>query len=237
MILSDDNLKEFIKKARDHATLETCALILETHSTHELFFCENVSNEKDSFIINPLEYLKAQAIGKVVGVVHSHVDGPDEFSQSDIHSSERTGLPFYLYNIESKNLIEYIPMKFRGPLIGRDWVHGINDCFTLIKDYYKQHLFIDLKDMYRAPYWWEQTSNLYMLNFSDYGFRVVKTPQVNDIALCKVGSPVPNHGAIVLDNNYILHHFYKHLSCTEVFGMLWRKSAKLFLRHESLCDK
>lgn len=234
MIVSGPCLKTFALMAVKKAPREACALIVETHSTHELFFCDNISNDDEDFVISPLNYLTAERRGKIVGVIHSHINGPDVFSDADKASSERTGLPFYLYNLESAKLSEYLPLKFSGPLIGRPWVHGINDCFSLIRDYYKQHLYLEIKDIYRAPYWWEQTGNLYLQNFADYGFRIVKDPQVNDIVLCQIGSPVPNHGAILLENNYILHHFYKHLSCTEVFGALWRKNAKMFLRHEKL---
>lgn len=234
MILSNELKQEFAIYARREAPIEACALIIETHAAHELYYCKNTSDTKDMFVIDGRSFVNAETFGNIVGVVHSHVEGPAEMSDYDIKSSERSGKPFYMLDLKTNTWCEYIPKKYRGALIGREWVHGVNDCYTLIQDFYEQKLNIKLADLYRAPFWWENTGNMYMTNFAEYGFRVVTEPRMYDIALCQIGSNVPNHGAILLEDNKILHHFFRHLSKIDIYDNLWRKATKVFLRHKLL---
>jgi len=234
MLLSDTLKNEFALYAKSRIPKEACGIIIETTNSHIIFPCENIADSDDDFQIAPNNYMNAQHFGKIVGVVHSHVFGPAKMSDVDIAASEAHKLPYYMVDLADHTWVEYIPSKFRGPLIGREWVHGVNDCYTLIQDYYKHHLKINLPDVYRSPMWWENGGNLYGENFDAYGFRVVSDLREHDVLLIQVGSSTPNHGAIFLGNTNIMHHFYKHLSNIELYDGVWRKNTKIILRYKSL---
>lgn len=49
--------------------------------------------------------------------------------------------------------------------IGRKFVHGSTDCYSLVRDFYKNEFGIELTDYARAEFWWNKGQNLYMDNF------------------------------------------------------------------------
>jgi cell wall-associated NlpC family hydrolase len=51
----------------------------------------------------------------------------------------------------------------------------------------------------------------------------------------KVASSVPNHAAIYIGGDIILHHVYGRLSNRQIYGGYWRKHTTHHLRHKSLC--
>lgn len=110
----------------------------------------------------------------------------------------------------SKNLSEvFIPDKYfeNSLLIGRPFLHGLFDCYTLIRDYYKKEFNVYLPtNMQRNWEWWLQGDNLYLDSAKYYGFEEVRELKIHDVIIMKVASPVPNHGAIYIGDNKILHH-------------------------------
>ena len=59
--------------------------------------------------------------------------------------------------------------------------------------------------------------------------------QYGDILLMNIESPVPNHAAIYLGENIILHHVTNRLSSRDVYkwGGYYHKMTAMVLRHES----
>jgi cell wall-associated NlpC family hydrolase len=124
-----------------------------------------------------------------------------------------------------------MPAAGEMPLEGRVFVHGAIDCYTLIRDYYRQELGITLMDFHRKDDWWHSGENLYVENFTKAGFVEVDTPSNGDVILMAIGSPTPCHGAIWLDGDVLLHHLYGRLSCREVYGAAYRERTTHFLTY------
>jgi hypothetical protein len=110
----------------------------------------------------------------------------------------------------SKNISEvFIPNRYfeNAKYEGRPFLHGLFDCYTLIRDYYKKEFNIFLPtNIQRNWEWWSQGENLYVENAKYHSFEEVTDIKKHDVLIMKVGSPVPNHGAIYLGDNKILHH-------------------------------
>lgn len=77
--------------------------------------------------------------------------------------------------------------------------------------------------------------NLYLDHFEEAGFVQVDEVELrpHDAILMQAGADRPNHAAIYLGDNLILHHFFGRLSSRDVWGGYWRKCATHFLRHRS----
>lgn len=110
----------------------------------------------------------------------------------------------------SKNLSEvFIPDRYfeNKNLENRPFLHGVFDCYTLIRDYYKKEFNVYLPtNIQRNWEWWLQGENLYLDNAKYYDFAEVTEVQKHDVLVMKVASSVPNHGAIYLGDGKILHH-------------------------------
>ena len=139
------------------------------------------------------------------------------------------------------NIIETIPnMPLEGRLFrnGPSGTDGKGDCYAIVKDWYKQHKNIILPEYARGSEWWKEGQNLYMDGFKSAGFIDVtdevkssNIPQVGDIGLMSINSPVPNHAIIYIDNNLMLHHLANRLSRTEPIGR-WSKFITVWLRYK-----
>jgi cell wall-associated NlpC family hydrolase len=122
-------------------------------------------------------------------------------------------------------------------LIGRKFVHGASDCYTLIRAYYWQIHGIMLPDFARDDNWWKEGENIYADQFAAAGFRQISADEVKegDVFIGKVRSAVPNHGGILLSNGIGLHHLADRLSRRESI-LPWRRFVTHWLRYENLSN-
>jgi cell wall-associated NlpC family hydrolase len=128
-----------------------------------------------------------------------------------------------------------MPEGYTAPLLGRMWCHGVLDCYSLIRDWYRLERGIVLPDFTRSDEWWLKNQNLYVDNFRAAGFtRIVDEDalQPGDVLLMQIMAPVPNHGAVYLGDGIILHHLHGRLSCREVWGGYYKKHTTHILRHD-----
>lgn len=146
----------------------------------------------------------------LLAVVHSHPDFPDCPSEADMRGQLASGVPWGIVATDGQ---QTTPIRWwghgeRGPLIGRGFVHGITDCYGLIRDYYADELGIDLPEYPRSWEWWRNGGNLYLEGFAEAGFRRIEQSEAKpgDMWLAQLRSDVPSHGGIVLDSGLALHH-------------------------------
>ena len=63
---------------------EACGLLLNVKGKERYYPCRNLSmTDHQCFIIDPEDYVKADNIGEIVGVVNSHPITPPDPSQAD----------------------------------------------------------------------------------------------------------------------------------------------------------
>lgn len=237
MMLTDNLKAEILSHAKTSLGREICGLII-SKKRHKVYIpCRNIAFSSAEFEIHPEDYAKSEDAGKVLAVVHSHPVTNTNPSQADLVGIEASNLPWVICNprTEQFNVIE--PSGYVAPYEGREFVHGVMDCYSIWRDFYKREFNIEMLDYYRGHEWWVKGENLYLDNYIDAG--MVEVPlsdiQYGDIILMQVVSPVPNHAAIYLGDNIILHHVMGRLSCRDVFGGYWRKIAVKYLRHKSRC--
>ena len=138
----------------------------------------------------------------------------------------------------SKNISEvFIPNEYfeNAKYEGRPFLHGLFDCYTLIRDYYKREFNIFLPtNMQRNWNWWSQGENLYVDNAKYHRFEEVTDIKKHDVLVMKIGSPVPNHGAIYLGNNKILHHAAGRFSTIQTLTNSYKQKISVIYRNKSL---
>lgn len=212
---------------------EACGLIIIERGREVFVPCQNRADGNEHFIIAAEDYAAAEDRGEIVGVFHSHPDASPLPSEADLVSCEKTGVPWWIVSVPDRQWHRFEPNGYQAPLVGREFQHGVLDCYAIIRDWYKQFLDIELTDYSRRDNWWHDgVSNLYVENFRQEGFYSVETAQRGDMILMQIASSVPNHAAVYLGDGLILHHLQGRLSSTDVYGGYFQKVTTHILRHE-----
>jgi len=213
---------------------ECCGLAVVIKGRLRYWPARNLAGEAE-FVIHPEDQAAAEDAGDVVGICHSHIYLPPEPSEADRVMCERTGLPWLIvaWPTGAWRILE--PEGYTPPLVGRPFVHGVLDCYSLVRDYYAG-IGIDLPDYDREDEWWLNGGDLYRAHFAEAGFVVIDPSELreHDALLMQIASPVPNHAAVMLADGQILQHLHGRLSGRYVYGGYWRRVTALALRHRSL---
>ena len=232
--------KEIKEKALAHAKeeypKEAVGLVHVIKGKNRYFKCQNLAETPDEhFILNPKDYLEAEKKGEIIAVVHSHPKTNPAPSPADKVACEASGLPWFIVNPNTETWGEYKPEGWELAYVGREFSHGIVDCYSLVRDFYKREFKLQLNDYNRRDQWWEKGENMYLDNFAKEGFKETTLEQIayGDLFLMQLESPVPNHAGIYLDNGIVLHHVQGRLSSRDVYGGYYQKVTAKVLKHES----
>ena len=232
--MSPDSKVSALEHARAELPRESCGLLVIRKGREVYWRCRNMGAGTDQFVIHPEDYAAADDQGQIVGVVHSHPGLPPNPSQADKVACEASGLPWFIVGIPSEDWAQLEPCGYIAPLVGREWSHGVLDCYALLRDWYQAERGIELPNYERFDDWWKRGENLYLKNFAGAGFQALESddPQPGDCFLMQVASPVPNHAAVYLGDGLILHHLQGRLSSRDVYGGYWQKVTTHVLRYQ-----
>ena len=208
--------------AQEQDPKESCGLLLNVKGKERYYPCRNLSiTDNQCFILDPEDYVKADNVGEIIAVVHSHPITPPEPSQADKISCEQSKLPWYIVNPKTEQWGECKPEGYVPDLLGRPWVWGVTDCWSLVVDWYKREKGIELKDYERKMSPQEFLENPLFENYAwRTGFRELRSDeklQEGDVLLMSIMHPTLNHVAIFLGDE-VLHHLTDRLSCREPYS-------------------
>lgn len=124
---------------------------------------------------------------------------------------------------------------------GKFFLLGKQDCFTLVRDFYKVNFGIDMPDFSRPNDWIADEDDLIGKYWPRAGFEQLDVednwpPRPGDIMVCTVGGSTPNHLVIFLGGNRILHHKVNMMSASEVMRPAWKRYTSYILRHPDAPD-
>ena len=116
-------------------------------------------------------------------------------------------------------------------LTGRQWHYGHNDCFSLVRDYYKL-LGVEVPDFSR-PDSLERTESLFLKYARAVGFDEVAFDErmLHDVIIMRLGTKNPMHAAIYVGGDRILHQRMNSVSALEPLGRYYRQSVAAVFRH------
>ena len=191
-----------------------------------------------NFRIDDADYI--EHADRIEAIVHSHPDGPLHPSAADMRGQIASAVPWAILAADGERCSEPLIWGDGAPvpeLIGREFVHGVTDCYALVRDYYRTIIGIVLPEFPRDDEWWVKGQNLYLDHFGEAGFSVVPLDdaRVGDVVLMTVLSPVPNHAGVIFEPGTLLHHLPRRLSRREPLG-LWHRQIVHILRHKDRAD-
>ena len=221
--------------AKDQDPKESCGLLIEIKGKEKYYPCKNLSNwSNQCFIIDPIDYAKAEDTGKILAVIHSHPTTQPIASQADMISCEDTNLPWHIVNPKTEQWGYYEPSGYKPPLIGRHWVWGVTDCWALVRDWYKETKGIILRDWER-PITPEEFIADPMFERCAWrtGFRQLRPEEKlenGDLLFMSILTTGLNHVAIFIDGD-VLHHLADRISCKEPYNEWLLKCTGMRLRY------
>lgn len=221
--------------ARAHALAdfpkESCGLVIDG----AYLPIENVAADPVADFAMPRDAWTAH--GEVQGVIHSHgAAAALAPSASDMQHQIASAIP---WGITRTDGVAASPVMWWGdhrlddPLLGREFIHGVTDCYSAIRSWRWQRCGIKLIDFPRDQEWWTGGYDHYRDGFAQAGYRQIDAADaaVGDVVLMTFRSKVPNHGGTIVEDGLLYHHLERRLSCREPLGR-YRNLITHWLRYE-----
>ena len=227
--------------AKEQDPKESCGLLLNIRGKEKYFPCQNLAiTSHQCFIMNPEDYVVADSIGEIIGIIHSHPTTPPVASEADKISCEESNLPWYIVNPKIETWGYYEPCGYKAPLLGRPWVWGVTDCLSLVEDWYLEEKQISFKKATRPltpEIFAENPQSKEDGDFDNYlttaGFRLLapnEKLQNGDVLAMSILGKGLNHVGIFLDGD-VLHHLADRISCKEPYNQWLLKCTGMRLRY------
>jgi proteasome lid subunit RPN8/RPN11 len=235
----------------DHALAEypreCCGLVVLAGGEEVYVPCRNIApRPEQDFVMSPEDFSHAEDSGEVIALAHSHPGMPARPTKTDMTSCEGSGIPLWVIvalgvqangSIAIDDWSEFRPSGYVAPLLGREWSHGVLDCYALVRDWYRLERKVALPNFDRTDKWWEDgASNLYIDNYEKAGFTNLGPdvePEMGDVLLMQIRSKngVPNHAGVYLGDGVFIHHMRGQLSGRTVWGGMWAQCLRGVLRY------
>lgn len=248
-VSSVTDLKSFIQnEAVARYPEEACGLIIRRGSKSVPIACKNVAEDpKVDFLFDTMDYADILENTTVVGVWHTHIDRLPTPTQADLVGCEATNLPWFILSVYRNEAGDFSfsdieklePSGYKADYVGRPYVFGVMDCWSLVRDYYAREYGIQLSDFPRIPEFWKKDGfDFFGDNWKSEGFvsLIDQEPKEGDLFLISTDSSGKNnHIAVYLGNELILHHCHGRLSKRDVYGGYWQTHTTHHLRHNTKC--
>jgi len=247
MLQFNSQLQSKIKEESiKHSPKECCGFIYFDKITYkfDIFPCYNHAEDPfNNFIISPRDYLACSNLGKITACYHSHCNDNLQFSEIDKANNNTYNILYILYNIKYDKFNFLNPSNSKkNEYIGKPFILGKSDCFTLMQKYAKNEENIDIsfpKD-FDYPRDLKEVQDLYECNFKNQGFikldKSTKLQKSDGLMMMfpAISDKYPTHAAVYLGDGLILHQPFNCFSCVNIYDNFFKKHTSYVLRHRSL---
>lgn len=241
--------KRILNASKKHAQREYPKESVGAVVDNKYIALTNVHPEPEKFFEVSKDELHAKLQGQdIAAIIHSHaIDrgallGP---SEHDMQTQVLWKKPFGIQLVNKNgagNIVWWgdgVPIQ---PYEGRAYISGVNDCYSIARDYYKQEFNIELRDYPRDSNWWKGAGakDLYLAHVESEGFVKLGDKdkmKVGDVVFLCVRSNVVNHSVIYIGGDQCIHHMSDNLSCQESINRYVDRNKSFFhsiWRHKDL---
>ena len=229
--------ESFKKYATKQAQEEACGLLAIIKGKETFWPCKNLAEGKfEFFVLDPDDWAECEDTGEIVGVIHSHPLGPATPSDNDKAACEHLGFPYYIYSIEHDHWENLEPNGWKAPsLIGRKFIWGKYDCWSIVTDWFKENKNINIK-------YWQRPRKIKDFSDNPYFDKVLTESKFikqntnhnlkeGDVLLFQTVTGNCDHVAVYIGDMMILNHNIKSLSCRELFDLNYQKALRGVYRY------
>ena len=204
----------------------------------------DILKRQTTFVINPDQYIEVEENNEIIAVWHSHVEESNKASLADIAGCNNSNLPYLItsiYKVDngfvfSERLNVITPTNQKAELIGRPYVFGVFDCWSLVVDFLKVKCNIEISNNYpRVEEFWKNNKPFFSLHYKDESLNLVtdNSFKIGDVFMFQTdNSGEISHCGVYVGNDKFLHHAEDRLSKEDIYGGYWLKHTVLHLRHK-----
>jgi len=247
--------QEMIDHAIEEYPNESCGVIYNG----EYIPCENIADVKRwNFQIDPRMILNWRIKGDLQCIVHSHADeyvkhqgqtvvaDYGHASKEDMQRQESQKIPYGIVHLNTEG--QFIKTFYFGDqlpvqdLLRRPFIHGIYDCYGLLRDFFKVEFNTTIKQFPREFGWWNDPRNSSMLmdyaeeaNFYQTQIDDQNPYRKGDAIFMTIRANMVNHVAIYLKDGLIMHHLAERLSERHPLNV-FRDNISTVVRYKGLND-
>lgn len=219
---------------------EACGVI----AAGEYIPCLNVHTSPTThFEIDVKQYAHHLVEKRLQAVIHSHTSTQFERLDPRTPSYEDQAswmamrdIPWLIFHTDGESVSAPLVLDDANPppLLEREYMYGITDCYSIIRDYYRMNLCIVLPNVPRAPEFWKTGNEYFEKYFEEFGFYEVPIDevQVNDLVFFKIATnQVINHAGVVTGTNQFLHQLHGRYSTNDSLAK-WHKQIAKVVRYK-----
>lgn len=245
--LTDEQFTDWQQIALSEYPKEACAFLVND----KVVQVPNASRTPlETFAVDHSVRLNLMSQGHISGFLHTHVTDPAVHTYPAFWASSHDMKSWLSDNIrwgisatdgEVVTRPVWLDEDYTAPLNGRFFIHGVHDCYGAVRDWFKVHRGVVLKNYPRGMEWWLAGQNLYEEQFKDAGFVEISSRDVKpgDCALFSIHSRgVISHAAVITGVNTMYHHTFSRTGESlsgEVEIGRWSKHIIKFVRFVGRC--
>jgi proteasome lid subunit RPN8/RPN11 len=246
--VADTAVDAAIEHAKQTFPQESCGVVIGG-AYHPL--ANEHERPRDDFLINPNDHLRlVRRHGPLQAVIHSHPKGQPGPSHSDMFYQQNANVPFGIVVLPEgvvRDVVFFGDSVPIAPEIGRPFIHGVYDCYSLGRDHLRSKYGILLPSFPRQLNWWlgdGPETDMLEDNFQKAGFVTIDFNDMRpgDALMCRLTTAQKvNHCGVYVGDGLVLHHMFgspgrPRLSVQEpVYN--WRRFATHALRHKSFLQE
>lgn len=231
---------KIIELSRSDSAREACGFVYRDWAGQpQVLSCQNIAeNPHEEFEISMEDSIRVQSLGNVFAVYHSHPQASLGFSPADLECAEEMCLPFYMYDVATDSWHEYIPKSYDSNYLGRQWCVGLDDCYSVVRNYFRKTHGIYLGDYDRDESMGHEEAGVIAHHYEHEGFVIVpkETARESDVLVFKTDKALPQHFGVLGVGNKFLHHPINGLSRWEPLTDRWLSRLISVFRHENLVE-
>jgi len=234
MTLTEQIKNEIKSHAKLERPRECCGFIIDEVKVYK---AKNIAHDNENkFKISPEDYVAASSLGEITAIYHSHPNTEAKFSEYDKFNSINHKITYILYTLKDNSFTQFDPsLSDFNDYIGRSFKIGLSDCYTLMRDFYKNELNINLNNYKRDENWKSYLTELFDKKFINEGFQEVTGLQKYDCILTKDRHKGPScHIAVYLGGGLMLHQPPNSYSKIEEYSDRHKKITNKIIRHNEL---
>lgn len=123
--------------------------------------------------------------------------------------------------------------------LGAPYVEGKNDCYSVLRQYFRDQWGVWLPNIARPNNFWDDPKMDFYGAYRLYGFKPVfdQPLEIGDVLIMPLNTKMNTHAAAVVEGNQILHHMPGGRSTLDPLFPKWVNRANAVLRHPKVTKK